>query len=96
MTTLELIQKAKNELLDAINQNNNVFGKVLSSSEVQRARIGKAIAFLEVAEEQTHIDYENFKSVLQMEENMTEGDHERIADNDKAAAGVVCLPADGE
>ena len=49
MTTIELIQKAKDEIESAITAKNTIFGKTLDTPEYQFSRMGRAAALLEVA-----------------------------------------------
>lgn len=106
MTTLEIIKRAKKELEKANSQENNIISKSMSTPEYKACQIGKAIGLLEIAEDQAELELEQLNSLtnaailknMQTIKNMsTEGDNgQRIADDDKAVAGVVCLPADGE
>lgn len=95
MTTLEIIRKAKEALKDASSQTSGIFSKVVSTPESQAYLIGKAVALLEILEDQVQAaDLELLENIKKLN---AEGDNEqRIADHDEAVACSVCLPADGE
>lgn len=57
MTTLAIILKAKKEIERAIEGKSNVISKALDTQEYQASQMGKALALLEVAEDQLREDY---------------------------------------
>ena len=95
MTTLDLIRKAKD----------NISLAVFTDREGTRsAYLGKAEAFLDMAEVQAKADAEALKDAITLADLEfkhvdtleTEGDHERDRTHEQEPTGTVCLPADGE
>ena len=52
MTTLEIIEKAKEEIEKAITAKNNLIGKALDTQEYQFSQMGRVAALLDIAIEQ--------------------------------------------
>lgn len=57
MTTLAIILKAKKEIECAIEGKSNVISRAFDTQEYQASQMGKALALLEVAEDQLREDY---------------------------------------
>lgn len=52
MTTLAIILKAKKEIERALEGKSNIISRALDTQEFQASQMGKALALLEVAEDQ--------------------------------------------